>query len=174
MGKKYIAQSLVQKLKKSNYLIATIESCTGGLVANLITDITGSSQVFWGGRVVYDNNAKIALGVDPSIIDTHGAVSYETARSLAEKGLAELQKHSMIKGDNDYNDPKHFICVATTGLAEQDPDKNLEGGVCWIGIASSNINMTFVERVNASPLLTREETKLEFAKKALKFVEKNI
>ncbi|CAG8528902.1 4091_t:CDS:1, partial [Acaulospora colombiana] len=134
-----LAQNLVQKLRTSNYLISTIESCTGGLIANLITDISGSSQVFWGGRVVYSNNAKIALGVDPSVINAHGAVSYETARLLAERGLDELRKHSAI--GNDCNNTKHLICVATTGLAEQSP----EGGVCWIGIASSNIDATFVE-----------------------------
>ncbi|CAG8433733.1 10426_t:CDS:2 [Diversispora eburnea] len=102
MGTIHLANNLFQKLLQLNYYITTIESCTGGLLANLITDISGSSQVFWGGRVVYDNKAKIALGVKPSIIESYGVVSYETAHSLAENG-----------------------------------------GVCWIGIASSNKDTIF-------------------------------
>ncbi|CAG8662334.1 17811_t:CDS:1 [Cetraspora pellucida] len=156
-------QNLVQKLKKSNYLVTTIESCTGGLVANLITDASGSSKVFWGGRVVYDNEAKIALGVSPSILESYGAASQETAFALAENGLNELQKSSKAHS-------KHTICVATTGLAERDEENRNFGGVCWIGIAS-NCGPTFVERIDAPPQLSRKETKLLFARRALELLE---
>jgi nicotinamide-nucleotide amidase len=65
--------------------IATAESCTGGLLAARLTERPGSSEYVIGGAVVYSNEAKSQLvGVDPSLISTHGAVSVEVARALAE------------------------------------------------------------------------------------------
>ena len=61
------------------------ESCTGGLLAARLTDRAGSSEYFAGGAVVYSNEAKVDLvGVEPSLIETHGAVSIEVARALAD------------------------------------------------------------------------------------------
>ena len=69
--------------------IATAESCTGGLVAGALTDIPGSSDVIDRGFVSYSNASKSDLvGVDPALIDAHGAVSAEVARAMAEGGLA--------------------------------------------------------------------------------------
>jgi PncC family amidohydrolase len=66
------------------------ESCTGGLVSKTITDVPGSSDVFWGGLVVYSNEAKESLaGVPRETILIHGAVSEETVLALA-KGLHEV------------------------------------------------------------------------------------
>jgi nicotinamide-nucleotide amidase len=66
-------------------MLATAESCTGGLVAGAITDIAGSSGWFERGFVTYSNRAKIeALGVDPEIIVRHGAVSGQTAKAMAQ------------------------------------------------------------------------------------------
>ena len=66
-------------------MLATAESCTGGLVAGAITDIAGSSAWFERGFVTYSNRAKIeALGVNPEIIARHGAVSGETAKAMAQ------------------------------------------------------------------------------------------
>ncbi|KAA6462154.1 competence/damage-inducible protein A [Acidobacteria bacterium AB60] len=65
--------------------LATAESCTGGLVAQRITGIPGSSRSFVGGAVVYSNELKTAFaGVAPELIEKHGAVSEEVARALAE------------------------------------------------------------------------------------------
>jgi nicotinamide-nucleotide amidase len=70
-------------------MLATAESCTGGLVAGAITDIAGSSAWFERGFVTYSNRAKIEqLGVDAEIIARHGAVSEETARAMAQGALA--------------------------------------------------------------------------------------
>ena len=70
-------------------MLATAESCTGGLVAGAITDIAGSSGWFERGFVTYSNRAKIeALGVDPEIIARHGAVSAETAKAMAQGARA--------------------------------------------------------------------------------------
>ena len=70
-------------------MLATADSCTGGLVAGAITDIAGSSGWFERGFVTYSNRAKIeALGVDPEIIARHGAVSAETAKAMAQGARA--------------------------------------------------------------------------------------
>jgi PncC family amidohydrolase len=64
--------------------VATAESCTGGLVAKLITDVAGSSAYFRGGIVSYSNDAKVGLlGVPADQLEAHGAVSAQVARSMA-------------------------------------------------------------------------------------------
>jgi PncC family amidohydrolase len=64
--------------------LVTAESCTGGLVAHRITNVSGSSAYYWGGVVAYSNEMKEQfLGVEASILRTHGAVSEETAREMA-------------------------------------------------------------------------------------------
>lgn len=79
------AENLLQQLRAQNCTLATAESCTGGLVAALLTEISGSSDVFSHGFITYVNAAKISmLGVDAQLIDTHGAVSEEVARAMAE------------------------------------------------------------------------------------------
>jgi nicotinamide-nucleotide amidase len=73
----------------SRVMLATAESCTGGLVAGAITDIAGSSAWFERGFVTYSNRAKMEeLGVDPEIIGRHGAVSGETAKAMAQGARA--------------------------------------------------------------------------------------
>jgi PncC family amidohydrolase len=67
---------------------ATAESCTGGLVGHLLTEISGSSAYFMGGAIVYSNEIKAhVLGVDPHTLDTDGAVSYATAQQMAVGAL---------------------------------------------------------------------------------------
>jgi len=83
------AESLVVLCRSAGILIATAESCTGGLLAALITAIPGSSDVFERGFVTYSNAAKIeCLGVAPHILDAFGAVSRETALAMAAGALA--------------------------------------------------------------------------------------
>ena len=70
--------------------IAMAESCTGGLVSALLTDVSGSSAVLWGGVVAYSNECKTELlGVERETIERHGAVSAETARAMS---IGLLQK----------------------------------------------------------------------------------
>lgn len=81
----YNAEQLLQRLRAQGLTLATAESCTGGLVSALLTEIAGSSDVFTHGYITYANAAKISmLGVPQNLIETHGAVSEEVARAMAE------------------------------------------------------------------------------------------
>src|SRR3984893_1096645 len=84
-GDEALEQVLVGLLAKKKQTLAVAESCTGGLLANRITNVPGSSAVLAAGYVCYANEAKIdILGVDPKVIEQHGAVSEEVARAIAE------------------------------------------------------------------------------------------
>jgi nicotinamide-nucleotide amidase len=76
------------KLREERLMLATAESCTGGMVAAAITDISGSSGWFERGFVTYSNQAKSEMiGVPADLIDQHGAVSEPVARAMAEGAL---------------------------------------------------------------------------------------
>lgn len=75
-------------------MLATAESCTGGLIAAACTDLAGSSQWFERGFVTYSNDAKAEmLGVHPGLMDEHGAVSEPVARAMAEGALTHSRAH---------------------------------------------------------------------------------
>lgn len=97
------AAALLDRCRTQGLKIATAESCTGGLVAALLTEIPGSSDVFERGFVTYSNEAKSeVLGVDAAVIARLGAVSREVAVAMAEGALA----HS-----------RAGVAVAITGVA---------------------------------------------------------
>ncbi|MEM5325661.1 CinA family protein [Paraburkholderia sp. JHI2823] len=76
------------KLRDGRLMLATAESCTGGMIATAITDISGSSGWFERGFVTYSNQAKTEMiGVPPELIEKHGAVSEPVARAMAEGAL---------------------------------------------------------------------------------------
>jgi nicotinamide-nucleotide amidase len=84
-------ETLLAELGARGATLALAESCTGGLVAELVTEVPGSSRVFLGGVVAYSNAAKSALlGVDPALIEAHGAVSEAVARAMAEGARARF------------------------------------------------------------------------------------
>jgi nicotinamide-nucleotide amidase len=98
-----LEEVIVKLLTKRNETLATAESCTGGLIANRITNVPGASAVLVAGYVCYANRAKIEmLNVDPSLIEKHGAVSEPVARALAE--------HARSCAGSNY-------ALATTGIA---------------------------------------------------------
>jgi nicotinamide-nucleotide amidase len=72
-----------QMLAERNLTLSVMESCTGGLLANTITDVAGSSRYFMGGIVSYSNDVKALSGVDRDIIETYGVVSQEVAQAMA-------------------------------------------------------------------------------------------
>jgi nicotinamide-nucleotide amidase len=96
------AKTLLDLYRTRQLRMATVESCTGGMIAAAITDIAGSSDVFDRGFVTYSNEAKAQLGVPSDLIAHHGAVSVHVAREMAAGAL----KHS-----------KADVAVAVTGIA---------------------------------------------------------
>ena len=84
-----LCASLADALRQRQWMLATAESCTGGLIAAACTDLAGSSNWFERGFVTYSNEAKTELlGVDAALIEAHGAVSEEVARAMAQGALA--------------------------------------------------------------------------------------
>jgi nicotinamide-nucleotide amidase len=83
------AAALLERCRRAGVRLATAESCTGGLIAAVLTEIPGSSDVVDRGFVTYSNAAKSELlGVGPALIAAHGAVSEPVARAMAEGALA--------------------------------------------------------------------------------------
>ena len=101
--------------------IATAESCTGGLLASLLTDVEGASHAFERGFVTYSDDAKRELlGVPTETLDNHGAVSRETAVAMAEGGL-ERSRADLVLSITGFAGPAapgdesglvHFACAA--------------------------------------------------------------
>ena len=113
------AAEAVAALKNKGFTMATAESCTGGLAAKLVTDVSGSSAVFEGGVVSYSNEVKMkVLGVSAATLEAHGAVSEETADEMC-RGARR------VTGAD--------IAVSTTGIAGPSggtPEKPV-GTVCF-------------------------------------------
>jgi nicotinamide-nucleotide amidase len=88
-GTENLARAVLRACEERGLMLVTAESCTGGMVAAALTDIAGSSSVVDRGFVTYSNAAKTEmLGVKPSTLADHGAVSQETAVEMAEGALA--------------------------------------------------------------------------------------
>ena len=86
------AASLLQLYRRKDVRIATAESCTGGLIIALLTEIAGSSDVVERGFVTYSNDAKMQLlGVSAATLATDGAVSEQTALEMAEGALSHSE-----------------------------------------------------------------------------------
>jgi nicotinamide-nucleotide amidase len=93
------AEKLLANARAKGLKIATAESCTGGLVAGLLTEIPGSSDVFSCGFVTYSNQAKQdLLGVPADLLEKHGAVSEPVARAMASGALGKAQLSVAITG----------------------------------------------------------------------------
>lgn len=98
-----IAERVLRAMDRRGFKLTTAESCTGGLIASLLTDIEGLSSTFERGFVTYSEQAKCELlGIEPALIARHGVVSREVALAMAEGALANS---------------KADIAVAVTGFA---------------------------------------------------------
>jgi nicotinamide-nucleotide amidase len=110
--------AILQAARARGILIATAESCTGGMVSAALTDVAGSSAMFDRGFVTYTNAAKIqVLGVRAATLEAHGAVSEQVAAEMAQGALA----HSAAT-----------LAVAITGIAGPGGSEHKpEGRVCF-------------------------------------------
>ncbi|MBX3575014.1 MAG: CinA family protein [Mesorhizobium sp.] len=121
-----LARTFLEACKARGILVATAESCTGGGIIALMTDLPGSSTMVDRGFVTYSNEAKMdMLGVRKETLDQYGAVSEETAREMAEGALARSRAG---------------ITLAVTGIAGPDGGSEEKPvGLVWIGVAATGV-----------------------------------
>lgn len=137
-------EKIVKKLIEKNMTIATMESCTGGGIANEITNISGASAVIKESYVTYSNEAKIKQGVSSKIIEKYTVYSQETA--------IEMARAVKQKANSD-------IGIGVTGqLGRIDPNNPVDKlNYVWFAIAS-NTSEIFVEEIHV-PDSTRKNQK---------------
>lgn len=117
-----LAEAVLAACKRRGLMLATAESCTGGMIAAALTDIAGSSAVVDRGFITYSNEAKMEmLGVTGATLAAHGAVSAETARAMAAGALARSRAG---------------LALSVTGIAGPgggSAEKPV--GLVWFGVA---------------------------------------
>lgn len=154
-----IENAVVQKLHEKRTTLSCAESCTGGLIARRVTDISGCSDVFFGGCVTYTNEVKQRLlGVKAETLDTYGAISSQTA--------CEMARGVRLATGSD-------IGVSTTGVAgptgggEQTPV-----GTVFIGISTKD-GEDF-RKLSLSPMRSREYIRQASATNAFDMILKKL
>jgi nicotinamide-nucleotide amidase len=106
VGDETLAEVVGRRLAQTNSTVAVAESCTGGLLGKLITDVPGASRYFMRGWITYSNEAKTEdLGVPADLVERHGAVSEQVAQAMAQGARR--------KAGTDY-------AIAITGIAGPD------------------------------------------------------
>ncbi|MCA8950255.1 MAG: competence/damage-inducible protein A [Planctomycetes bacterium] len=135
-----LPELVLERLRRAGRTLALAESCTGGRIASQLVDVAGASDVLLGGVVAYDNSAKVALlGVDETVLATHGAVSEPVAAAMAAGARLRFRAD---------------VAISTTGIAGPaggSPAKPV-GTVCF-GIATAVSTVAWTVRI---PDLGRE------------------
>ena len=139
-----IAQSVVKKLTKKKATLCVAESITGGGLASAITEVAGSSKVFVGGVIAYDDSVKISeLKVDTKTLKKFTAVSEEVAKEMATGALKKFK--------TDY-------AIATTGVAGPGKAYGQKAGTVWVAIASKKEVFAIALSLSGSRDLIRHAT----------------
>ena len=149
-----LAKQVFEKLQSTKNILVTAESCTGGMIAAAITDLSGSSAIFDRGFVTYSNDAKMDhLGVQPQTLEQFGAVSEQTAIEMANGAL----KNSSAT-----------IALSVTGIAgPTGGSKDKPVGLVYIGLAKKNAETIIMKNnFNGDRASIREQTR----DKALKMI----
>ena len=144
-GLEAILTQISAQLLTHGWMLATAESCTGGMIAAACTDLAGSSQWFERGFVTYSNAAKTELlGVPAALIAQHGAVSEPVARAMAEGAVAHAHAQ---------------VAVAVTGVAGPtggSADKPV--GMVWFGWSTDGVVTTEMRRFAGDRAAVRQAT----------------
>ncbi|KSB89172.1 damage-inducible protein CinA [Caulobacter vibrioides] len=150
-----LARLLIDEAREKKLRLATVESCTGGLVAGSICAISRASDVFERGFVTYTNRAKSEqVGVPGDLIADHGAVSEPVARMMAEGGLANSNAH---------------VAVAITGIAGPGGGTPMKP-VGTVHFAVARANHSVVHRHEHFEGLGREAVQLAAIRTALEML----
>ena len=154
---KQLLRKVSEKLKEKHLTIATAESCTGGLLAHTLTNISGSSEYFNRGVISYSNQSKIdLLIVSEDTLKKFGAVSKQTAKEMAI-GIKEKAKVD--------------IGISTTGIAgPSGGTKEKPVGLVYIGIADSKNVKINKFNFDGDRLQNKESTCNEALKMILEFI----
>lgn len=160
-GEVELEEALGRLLRERKLTIAVAESCTGGLVADKITNVSGSSNYFERGVVAYSNDSKIEfLGVPEELIKAHGAVSKEVAEAMAA-GIRRVAHTD--------------IGLSTTGIAGPTggtPEKPV--GLVWIGYADKDVTLALKFNFGDNRMRTKEraaQAALELARRRILKIE---
>ena len=142
-----IPQVVSDMLREKGKTLSCAESCTGGLVSKLITDLSGSSSIFQGAMVTYSNEVKIEnLGVPAELVENFGAVSEQVAKSMAENAIAKF--------DTDFS-------IAITGIAGPTGGTDAKPvGLVYIAIANQNEVKVFENHFSGTRELIRKKAAL--------------
>lgn len=148
-----LATQITNTIKKHGHTLSVAESCTGGWLSKIITEVSGVSSIYKGGVCSYSNEIKInLLGVKAETIATHGAVSEETAIEMAQGVKATLNTS---------------IGVGITGIAGPTSDNtNKPVGLIYIAVAQGNkttvkkLENTFTENIRTKNRLSAVENAL--------------
>ena len=151
------AKALLDAFERRRRKLATAESCTGGLLAGLLTEIAGSSTVFERGFVTYSDSAKSELiGVPPALIGRHGAVSEEVARAMASGAVA----HSRAQ-----------VSVAVTGVAGPTGGSAAKPvGTVWFGFSVGGQLTSEMRRFDGDRAAVRSATVLHALQRLLQLL----
>jgi nicotinamide-nucleotide amidase len=136
---------LSDRLLDKGWMLATAESCTGGMIAAACTELSGSSNWFERGFVTYSNEAKTEmLGVEPALIAAHGAVSEVVARAMAFGAV----RHSRAQ-----------VIVAVTGVAgPAGGSKDKPVGTVWFGFMVDGVLSSETKRFDGDRAAVRTAT----------------
>ena len=139
-----IAQSVVKKLTKKKATLSVAESITSGGLAYAITEVPGSSKVFVGGVIAYEDSVKVTeLKVDSKTLKKFTAVSEEVAKEMATGALKKFK--------TDY-------AIATTGVAGPGKAYGQKAGTVWVAIASKKEVFAIALSLSGSRDLIRHAT----------------
>ncbi len=145
---------LIQKMIEKKITVSTAESCTGGMLASSFTDEEGVSEVFMEGIVTYANEAKFRLGVKKSVVEKYGAVSHQTAISMAKK-IRE-------RAGTD-------IGISTTGIAGPGGGTHEKPvGLVYIGISTKKASIAIKNNFTG----TRDEIRTKTVEKIFSILER--
>ncbi len=126
-GNDTLSSVIGAELKRRGLTLATMESCSAGQVANLITDTAGSSDYYPGGVVAYTRDTKLRYGVDGPTMGAHGLISGETALAMARAARQALGAD---------------VGIGVTGVAGDNPVEGNPPGTCFISVSSPDGEVT--------------------------------
>lgn len=139
-------KEVIEKMANMHHTISTMESCTGGEVSSVITNIPGASEVFHFACVTYTNEYKVKMGVDPRIIEKFGVYSIETSKAMA-KAIC------LLTGSD--------IGIGVSGNLNLFDQKENNGGIVYFSVYQ------FVEKKFHSKVVTIKKPQREESKKAI-------